>query len=103
MAVSTAFPGVILPTGETRRTAAPPSPATRPGLLARCGGWLRRRSDAARLREMDPHLARDIGVAPACGPCPEGFAVDPRPLWGIGLTPQPMAPHSPRAERRRGG
>lgn len=61
-----------------------------PGLLARLRAWLRRREGAARLREMDPAQARDIGVPPGPDRPPEGFAVDPRPLWGIGLVPRPM-------------
>jgi uncharacterized protein YjiS (DUF1127 family) len=65
------------------------------GLLARYGAWMRRRDDAARLAEMDPRLARDIGAAPGGERRPEGFAADPRPLWGIGLTPQPMDGHAP--------
>jgi hypothetical protein len=39
---------------------------------------------------MEPHLARDIAAAPRADCTPEGFAVDPRPLRGIGLMPQPM-------------
>jgi hypothetical protein len=65
------------------------------GLLARYGDWVRRLDDAARLAELEPRLARDIGAAPGGGRRPEGFAVDPRPLWGIGLTPQPANGQSP--------
>jgi hypothetical protein len=64
-------------------------------LLARCGDWLRRRNDAARLRDMEPHLARDIGISPRGGRAPKGFAVDPRPLWGVELTPLPTATAPP--------
>jgi uncharacterized protein YjiS (DUF1127 family) len=52
--------------------------------------WLRGIGHARALREMDAAQARDIGVAPGWDRAPEGFGVDPRPLWGIGLTPQPM-------------
>lgn len=63
----------------------------RPSLLARCGALLWRLNGARALGELDPRLARDIGVVPGCGNgCPEGFPCDPRPLWGIGLTPLPM-------------
>ena len=102
MAVSTTFPDVAPPTGEYFRTDTAPGSAARPGLLARCNGWLRRRNAAAQLRDMEPRLARDIGVAPACDPCPAGFAVDPRPLWGVGLTPQPMGAAPPWSPRRLG-
>jgi uncharacterized protein YjiS (DUF1127 family) len=70
--------------------ATPPRPGfTLLNLLARYGAWLCRLNDAAALREMEPHRARDIGVAPGCDRAPDNFVVDPRPLWGIGLTPQP--------------
>lgn len=59
-------------------------------LLARYGAWISRRDDAARLAEMDPRLARDMGALPGPDRRPRGFAADPRPLWGIGLTPRPM-------------
>ena len=100
MAIQTTFADLLPYADNARRTATTPGAGR--GLLARCGDWLRQRNDAAYLREMEPHLARDIGVAPGRGPCPEGFAADPRPLWGIGLTPQPMDTRSPQAERCRG-
>jgi hypothetical protein len=59
-------------------------------LLARCAAWLRRVTDAQRLSELEPRIARDIGAAECPDRYPKGFAVDPRPLWGIGLTPMPM-------------
>lgn len=65
-------------------------PRQRGGLLARYWLWLRNLEDAQRLREIEPHMARDVGVSPGADRCPDGFAVDPRPLWGIGLTPCPM-------------
>lgn len=60
-------------------------------LLALYGAWINRMEDARRLREMDPRQARDIGCAPGGDHGPEGFAADPRPLWGLGLTPMPDA------------
>ena len=101
MAISTTFPDVVPPTGETRRAATAPSPAARPGLFARCGGWLRRRDDARPPARDGAAPGARHRRRPGLRPCPEGFAVDPRPLWGIGLTPQPMA-SSLRAERRKG-
>jgi hypothetical protein len=65
------------------------------GLLARHGEWVRRLDDAARLAELEPRLARDIGAAPCADRRPEGFGVYPRPLWGVGLAPQPVHAHSP--------
>ena len=58
-------------------------------LLTLYGAWIDRMEDARRLREMDPRQARDIGCAPGEDRGPEGFAADPRPLWGLGLTPMP--------------
>lgn len=60
------------------------------GLFARYCFWLRRLEDVQQLREIEPHLARDIGVSPGAHRCPNGYTVDPRPLWGIGLTPYPV-------------
>jgi len=56
---------------------------------------LRRVNDARALQALEPRLARDIGADPSGNPAPEGFAVDPRPLWGVGLTPQPVSEHPP--------
>jgi chromosome segregation protein len=47
------------------------------------------------IAELEPRLARDIGAAPGGERRPEGFVADPRPLWGIGLTPQPVNAHAP--------
>ncbi len=72
-------------------------------LLDRYVAWLCRREDAARLREIEAREARDMGVGgPGAGidRAPPGFVVDPRPLWGIGLTPQPMEAAPPRSARR---
>lgn len=72
----------------------------RAGFLQRCIAWLRHRDDLAWLREMDPRMARDMGATPASDR-PEAFAVDPRPLWGIGLTPQPTETSPPWSRDRR--
>jgi uncharacterized protein YjiS (DUF1127 family) len=103
MSISSTLPGVIPSLGAARPAAKAPGAAPRRGVLAQCRDWLRRRDDAARLREMEPHLARDIGAAPSCNRGPEGFALDPRPLWGIGLTPRPMNETPPWSGNRRGG
>jgi uncharacterized protein YjiS (DUF1127 family) len=102
MGASITLPDVIASTGSTPRTVTAPGVAAGRALFARCGDWLRQRNDAARLREMEPHLAQDIGLAPGCDGRPEGFAADPRPLWGIGLTPQPFDATPPRSPRRSG-
>ncbi|MDI3305636.1 MAG: hypothetical protein QJR07_00930 [Acetobacteraceae bacterium] len=81
----------------SRRTARPTAGAE---LLARCAAWLRWISDDSCPHGMEPRLARDIGATPAGDGRPEGFAADPRPLWGIGLTPQPTETDPPW--RRRG-
>jgi hypothetical protein len=81
--------------------SASATPRPRRSLLDRCSAWLRRRDDAARLHEMDPRMARDIGAAPGRDGCPQGFAVDPRPLWGVGLTPQPTETTPPWSSGRR--
>jgi hypothetical protein len=69
-------------------------------LLAWYGAWLSRLNDGAALREIEPRMARDIGVAAGTDRCPQGFAVDPRPLWGIGLTPRPTEELPPWTSRR---
>jgi len=60
----------------------------------RLPGWFRRMRDARTLQALEPRLARDIGAIPVRSP-PAGFVVDPRPLWGIGLVPQPTNAHPP--------
>jgi hypothetical protein len=73
------------------------------GLFTRYRRWIARRTDAQRMRELEPRLARDVGLPPGQDRPPEGYLVDPRPLWGIGLTPQPLdivPPWSNRLERR---
>jgi hypothetical protein len=102
MAISSTLPAFIPSATIADRTVAAPTATVRHGLLARCRGWLVRRNTAACLRELDPHLADDIGVAPNPGRRPEGFAVDPGPLWGIGLAPMPRDLRSPWTERCRG-
>jgi uncharacterized protein YjiS (DUF1127 family) len=79
--ISAAVPVIVAPSFRPGAAAL--------GILARCASWLRRMDEAAALREMEPHRARDIGIVPGRDRAPDGFAVDPRPLWGIGLTPQP--------------
>jgi hypothetical protein len=69
------------------------------GLIDRLLSHRRLRQNARILRELDPHLALDIGAAVPLNPRPANFAVDPRPLWGIGLVPQPIDP-SPACIRR---
>jgi len=76
-----------LPGFQSSRSAAD----TGRGFVWRSMTWIRQAADRRHLREMDPRLARDIGVARGWDRPPEGFVVDPRPLWGIGLTPQPAA------------
>lgn len=78
---------VPLAAAREATTAGPPA---RFGLLRRCGMWLRRLNTARALREIEPRLARDVGVSPGADRCPDGYAVDPRPLWGIGQTPRPV-------------
>jgi hypothetical protein len=100
---TTTLPEVTFSGGGVDRTAAARGAALGHRLLARCGDWLRCRNDATRLRDMEPHLVRDIGAAPACECRPDGFAVDPRPLWGVGLTPLPTAMAPPWSGDHRGG
>ncbi len=72
---------------------------SRAGLLDRGRAWLRQRATSRILKELDPHMALDVGVEPACDPRPAGYVVDPRPLWGIGLIPQRMTPAPPAWDR----
>jgi len=64
---------------------------SRSSLAAHCREWMRKSNAARSCREIEPRMARDIGVAVGRDRHPAGFAVDPRPLWGIGLVPQPTA------------
>ncbi len=82
MTVQTALSALYV--AEPPRTKAVPS---RVGLLDRALAWLRQRADARILREVDPRMAIDVGIEPPRDPRPAGYVVDPRPLWGIGLTP----------------
>jgi hypothetical protein len=50
------------------------------GMFSRCGAWLRRLKAEQRLHELDPHLARDIGVAVGCDWRPDGSPVEALPL-----------------------
>ena len=68
--------------------------AAGPALRHRALLWLRHRRTLAELQEAAPQLRRDIGLPPAADPM-AGFAVDPRPLWGIGLVPQPRRDERP--------
>lgn len=81
---------ISLPMDALVSRPAADEPRGRGGLFARYCTWLSRLQDAQRLREIDPRMARDISVSLGADRCPDGFAVDPRPLWGIGLTPRPM-------------
>jgi hypothetical protein len=103
MPIAIAFLRVIPFADRVHRTAAAPRAAMPSILLARCGHWLCRLNDTASLREMEPQLARDIDAAAGCNCGPEGFAVDPAPFWGIGLTPQPMDMAPPWSSNRRHG
>ena len=47
---------------------------------------------------MEPRQARDIGCAAGTERAPEAFAADPRPLWGLGLTPMPKASQEMRGK-----
>jgi hypothetical protein len=71
-------------------------------LLERYGAWLQRLSDAATVREIEPHRARDIGLSVCTDRCPDSFTVDPRPLWGIALTPHPTEESPPWIPRCQG-
>ena len=84
-------------------TASRAEPAG-PRLRRRAMLWLRHRRTLAELQDASPEVRRDIGLPPAADPVP-GFSVDPRPLWGIGLVPQPrcdMPHHPPRRDEPPG-
>lgn len=85
-----------------RQEVASGSARPRGGPLALYDGWVHRLNDARTLREMDPRMACDIGAPAGRDRCPDGYAVDPRPLWDIGLTPLPMGASPPWSERCRG-
>jgi hypothetical protein len=80
----------------TRIRASKPGP----GLWRRLLLWLRHRRTLVELQGAEPRMRRDIGLPPAPDPM-QGFAVDPRPLWGIGQTPQPRG-EVPRRPPREG-
>jgi hypothetical protein len=65
-------------------------------LAAFCRRWISRYLAGGHIDALDPRMARDIGAFQR-NPMPEGYVVDPRPLWGIGLTPEPT--HAARARR----
>jgi hypothetical protein len=90
----------------------PPKPRLPPGAvasrrrpLAACREFLQLLADRARSREVDARTARDLGLPPcgASGAPLDAFLVDPRPLWGIGLTPMPMAAPRPPHDAWSGG
>ena len=81
------LPGHSGPTSVARLLAAV-SRLSRDLLVTRYCSWLQQWEDAQRFREIDPRLARDVDLTPGVDRCPEGHAVDSRPLWGIGLTPR---------------
>jgi uncharacterized protein YjiS (DUF1127 family) len=66
-----------------------------PGLIARWQTRWQNRWQRRILSQLEPRLACDIGIDPILDDGPSGYRIDPRPLWGIGLTPQPIdAAHS---------
>jgi hypothetical protein len=50
------------------------------GMFARAGAWFRELEAQRRLCELDPHLARDIGVAVGCDWRQDGTPVEALPL-----------------------
>ena len=73
-------------------TGIPRAVRRNPVSLAR--QWLRKRADARVLQSLDASVARDIGIGVGWNPR-ASYAVDPVPLWGIGLTPQPVSTQPP--------
>jgi hypothetical protein len=65
-------------------------------LAAYCRRGISRYLAGGHIDALDPHMARDIGAFQR-NPMPEGYVVDPRPLWGIGLTPESI--HAARSRR----
>jgi hypothetical protein len=70
--------------------AIPRQTRTRSDLAVYCRRWIGRYLARRHIDSLDPRMARDIGAFQH-NPMPEGYAVDPRPLWGIGLTPERRA------------
>jgi hypothetical protein len=58
-------------------------------LASYCRRWISRYLAEGHIDALDPRMARDIGAFQR-NPMPEGYVVDPRPLWGIGLIPEPI-------------
>ena len=83
--------------------AATSAPRAHAGFAERFLAWLHRRDVAALSREMDPRMARDMGATPASDRGPDGFAIDPRPFWGVGLTPRPPGTTPPWSGDRHHG
>jgi hypothetical protein len=87
-------PSLSIPLGVATppaKRAAREQPRVATGLFAWYLRWLQRWEDTQRLREIDPHLAADIGAPPGADRHPAAYAADPRPLWGVGLTPRPRS------------
>jgi hypothetical protein len=64
--------------------------------LARyCRRWISRYLAGRHIDALDSRMARDIGAI-RHDPMPEGYAIDPRPLWGIGLIPESIHASQPR-------
>ena len=51
------------------------------GLFRRCGAFFRELKGQNRLCELNPYLARDIGVAVGCDWRPDGSPIGPFLLW----------------------
>jgi hypothetical protein len=65
-------------------------------LAAYCRRWISRCRAGSHIAALDPRMARDIGAFQR-NPMPENYVVDPRPLWGIGLIPEPIHTARPRS------
>jgi hypothetical protein len=65
-------------------------------LAGYCRRWISRYLAGRHIDALDPRMARDIGAFQR-NPMPEGYIVDPRPLWGIGLVPESI--HAARSRR----
>jgi hypothetical protein len=85
-AQSNSFDGLIeqrVPDDIPRQTRA------RLDLAAYCRRWISRYLAGGHIDALDPRMARDIGAFQR-NPVPEGYVVDPRPLWRVGLIPEPI-------------
>jgi hypothetical protein len=89
----------ILPNGliaQRVRDDIPRQTRARLDLAAYCRRWISRCLAGGHIDALDPRMARDIGAFQR-NPMPEGYLVDPRPLWGIGLVPEPI--HAARSRQ----